>query len=73
MAVASTEEVEARLVELGDTVLNINGWWTVVAVDNQDDHIDLWLGKESRPYRERKHPDDLVVRASRRFTPPTSA
>jgi hypothetical protein len=71
--VDATEQVAARLVEIGDTVLNVNGWWRVVALDNHGDHIDLWLGERSRPFRERKRPDDLVARASGQLTPPTSA
>ena len=70
--VDATEQVAARLVEIGDTVLNVNGW-RVVALDNHGDQIDLWRGESSRSFRERKRPDDLVARASGQLTPPTSA
>jgi hypothetical protein len=68
-----TQPSQQEDVEIGDTVLNVNSWWRVVALDNHGDQIDLWLGESSRSFRERKRPDDLVARASGQLTPPTSA
>jgi hypothetical protein len=36
--VDATEQLVARLVEIGDTVLNVNSWWRVVALENHGDH-----------------------------------
>lgn len=62
---SSTEEVSAREVRVGDTVLNFNGWWRVVARAEGDGYVELSLGKPSRPYLQRMRPDELVMRMRR--------